>query len=322
MAKKVIILGAGGRYGRAAVEAFSKAGWQVTALARSWQGRTAGSNITTVTGDAFDAATLIKACTGSDVIVNAINPPYDRWASDLPKLTASVISAAKATGATVMFPGNVYNYGANMPEVLSEATPHNPTVRKGVMRVALEQSYATAADEGVRTIVLRGGDFIEREKTGNWFDTYIAHKIANGRVVYPGPLDRVHAWAYLPDMARAMVGLAEKRADFAAFEQFGFPGYALTGRQLVALLEQVSGLNQKVRKFPWLMIRLLGLINPLMREVAEMAYLWRVPHRIDGAKLATALPDFSPTPVERALADAVAAVSASTVPVAAQVSPA
>ncbi|MFP6688897.1 MAG: hypothetical protein VCD31_06170 [Alphaproteobacteria bacterium] len=30
--------------------------------------------------------------------------------------------------------------------------------------------------------------------------------------MYPGPLDRLYVWAYLPDMARAMAVLAEKRA--------------------------------------------------------------------------------------------------------------
>ena len=161
----------------------------------------------------------------------------------------------------------------------------------------------------MRTVILRAGDFIEREKTGNWFDSYIANNVAKAKVTYPGPLDRMHAWAYLPDMARAMAGLAERRADFAAFEEFGFPGYALTGRDLVAALERAAGRSLKVGSMPWPMIRLLGLVSPQMREVAEMSYLWRVPHFIDGAKLAAALPDFQPTPPDTAIAEALGAVA-------------
>ena len=213
-------------------------------------------------------------------------------------MTASVIEAAEASGATVMMPGNVYNYGAGMPERLGEETPHAPTTRKGHLREEMEQAYAGAGDDGVRTIILRAGDFIEREKTGNWFDSHIAANVAKELVIYPGPLDRVHAWAYLPDMARAMVGLAERRAAFAAFERFGFPGYGLTGQELVDLMERASGRTLKVKGLPWSMIRLLGLVLPQMREVAEMAYLWRTPHAIDGAKLAAALPDFQATPLE------------------------
>ena len=116
-------------------------------------------------GDAFDADILTVAARGCDVIVNALNPPYQNWKRDLPRLTNAVIATAKATGGTVMIPGNVYNYGADMPSVLSEDTPHRPTTRKGQLRDEMEETYAIAADEGVQTIILRGGDFIERAKT-------------------------------------------------------------------------------------------------------------------------------------------------------------
>ena len=48
----------------------------------------------------------------------------------------------------------------------------------------------------------------------------------------------------------------------------------------------------------------------MIGEVAEMAYLWRTPHAIDGAKLAAALPGFQATPLDEAIADALGANSA------------
>ena len=155
-------------------------------------------------------------------------------------------------------------------------------------------------------------NFIERERTGNWFDSHIAANVAKGRVLYPGPLDRVHAWAYLPDMARAIVGLAEKRAEFAPFEAFGFPGYAVTGKVLIEAIEQACGRTLKLKSLPWPLIRVLGLAMPLMREVAEMSYLWRVPHAIDGAKFMACLPDFQATPFEVAIAAALGRVAGET----------
>lgn len=312
MTGSVIVLGAKGRFGRAAVDAFLDAGWRVRAVARSWQGTAGRTDAERITGDAFDPSSLVKLAKGFDVIVNALNAPYPRWARDVPRFTRSVIEAAKDSGATVIIAGNVYNYGADMPERLTEDTPHTPTTRKGRLREEMEQAYASAVDRGVRTVILRAGDFIERENTGNWFDGYIAKNIAKGRVTYPGPLDRIHAWAYLPDMARAMVGLAEKRADLAAFEEICFPGYSPTGRDLVGALERAAGRSLKVTGMPWPLIRLLGLINPLMREVAEMSYLWRTPHGIDGAKLAAALPDFRATPLDTAIAEALGAGCAET----------
>lgn len=294
---KVIVLGAKGRFGRAATAAFADAGWQVLAFARAWD-TAPERGVRPLTGDVMDAPTLQAACAGCDVIVNAVNHPYEDWAEMLPGLTAAVIAAAQHTGATVIVPGNVYNYGADAGVHLTEDTPWRPTSRKGQLRVEMEQTYRAS---GVRTIVLRGGDFLEEAASGNWFDAHIAAKSAEGKTMYPGPLDQVHAWAYLPDMARACVALAEQRGRFAPFEEFGFPGYALTGAELVGAIETAVGRPQKVSSLPWFVLRILGLFQATLREVYEMRYLWRVPHRIEGAKLHAALPDFAPTPLDVAM---------------------
>ena len=303
MSKTAIILGANGRFGRAASQAFSNAGWVVRTFTRNLPDDSAPSGYQRYSGDAFDASALTHAAQGCDVIINALNPPYQNWTRDLPKLTDAVIASAKATGATVIVPGNVYNFGADMPPVLTETTPHIPTTRKGKLREAMEETYANAADDGVQTIILRGGDFIEREKTGNWFDTYIASKVADGKITYPGPLDQVHAWAYLPDMARAAAELAEKRNELGPFTTFGFEGFNLTGAELVKRIEGIQGRDMKVSNMPWRMMRIAGWFVPVIREVMEMRYLWQVPHAISGQSLRETLPDFRPTPIETALRD-------------------
>ncbi|MEW9918909.1 NAD(P)H-binding protein [Marimonas sp. MJW-29] len=298
----VIVLGAKGRFGRAATTAFADAGWHVRTFARGPNGQNTPQG-DHVIGDVRDAAALTVACKGCDVIVNAINPPYEKWSEELPPITRAVIAAARATSATVLLPGNVYNYGADAPNVLTEQTAWRPTTRKGRLRVEMEEAYRRS---GVRTIVLRAGDFVEREASGNWFDALIAAKAAKGRTVYPGPLDRVHAWAYLPDAARAAVMLAERREEFGTFEEFGFSGYALTGNELADAIGTALGRQQKVGGLPWPVIRLLALFRAAMYEIYEMRYLWQVPHAIDGRKLTQTLPDFVPTPVEVAMKEVLA----------------
>lgn len=300
---KAIVLGAKGRFGRAAVTAFAEAGWEVTAFGRNWKGDTP-KGVSRVTGDAKDAAALRVACTGQDLIVNAVNPLYPDWKRDLPLLTAATIAAAKHSGATVLIPGNLYNYGEHAPAALQEDTAWQPSSRKGHLRVAMEMAYRTA---GVPTIVLRAGDYIEHEKSGNWFDAQITKDAHKGRTVYPGPLDLIHSWAYLPDVARAAVLLAEKRDIFSPFEEFGFEGYTLTGAELVDHIGKAVGKPQKTSGLPWFIIPVLGLFQPVIREVYEMRYLWHVPHRVVGTKLYRMFPDFKPTPIEDAMRLALAA---------------
>lgn len=142
----VLVLGARGRFGRAAVAAFSQAGWQVRAFVRSGRQPERAFRGETINGDAFDPGDVVAAANGANVIVHALNPPYPRWRRDLPRLTKSVLAAAHASGATVMIPGNVYNYGAGMPETLLEETPHRPTTRKGALRESMEATFRDAAN--------------------------------------------------------------------------------------------------------------------------------------------------------------------------------
>lgn len=299
---QVIVLGAKGRFGRAAVTAFANAGWDTRAFARNWKAP-ARAGIERVTGDLHDAATLSRACAGCDVIVHAIHPPYEDWSTEMPRMTKAVIAAAKDCGATVIFPGNVYNYGANSRDTYREDTPWDPTTRKGALRVAMEDAFRAS---GERTIVLRSGDFLEAQQSGNWFDTVIAAKAKRGKTTYPGPLDRVHAWAYLPDLARAAVMLAEKRETFGTFEEFCFEGYSLTGDALVSAIGKAAGRAQRVKPLAWPLVRLAGFFSKAMYEILEMQYLWSVPHRLSGAKLARTLPDFRPTPLDQAMNEVLA----------------
>ena len=301
MTETVLILGAKGRFGRATATAFVKAGWHVRLMARGWDVEASNGRVEHICGNALEAGTVAKAAEGADVIVNALNPPYGRWAQDVPTLTANVIAAAQSSGATVMIPGNVYNYGEAMPPVLLEMTKHAPTTELGHLREELEQAYRNAARKGVQTIILRAGDFIEGTATSNWFESQMVNKIESGKITYPGPLDQMHAWAYLPDLGRACAELVAKRDQFGEFEQFNFEGFNLTGAALIAAIEQAWGKPLKVKAVPWWAIKAMALFVPDMAGVAAMSYLWRTPHAINGTKFARALPDFIPTPMSEAL---------------------
>ena len=305
MHQRVLILGAKGRFGRHAIHAFSAAGWQVTGMARNWPNDVPEDAIKRIKGNAFNSKTIIQAGEGCDVIVNALNPPYERWNKEVPRLTRSVIAAAKTLQATVLIPGNVYSYGETMPSVLTEKTRRKPSTRKGKLRDQMEEAYAVGEEGGIQTIILRAGDFMERTKTGNWFESYIAADLAKGVATYPGPLDCVHAWTYLPDMARAMVCLAEKRDTLEGFDEFGM-GINLTGAELLRAMEDYCDQPLKVRKMPWGVMKILAVFVPKIREVLEMRYLWDVPHAIDNTKLAQLLPDFQSTPLDRIMDDVLA----------------
>lgn len=279
MSKTVLILGASGRFGRHATAAFKSRGWEVRLFDRA-------------NGNLRDAAT------GVDVIVNAWNPAYPDWATQVPKLTAQVIDAAKSSGATVIIPGNVYNYGIDAPAKYAADVLHGATNPLGRIRIEMEAAYRAS---GVRTIVLRAGDFIDTEASGNWFDMMMIPKLDKGQFIYPGNPDIAHAWAWLPDLTKAAVELAEIRADLPAFADIPCQGFTLTGNELCAAIGTCLGRPVRLKKMNWLPLQIARPFWPMARHLLEMRYLWNKPHQIDGKKFTALLPDFKMTPLAEAL---------------------
>lgn len=295
----ILVLGAGGRLGFAAAEAFRNAGWTVKGLVRPKKSHFVPKSVEPIEAVTRDEA--VEAAKGCDVVLNAFNPVITEWERNALSLTHAAIAAAEANGATLMFPGSVWNFGANMPPVIDENTPQNATMRKGKMRVEMEQRIQEACDRGMRAIILRAGDYYGAGR-GSWLDLVVTKDIDRTRLTYPGPSDVVHEWTYLPDFTDTLVQLAGKRAEFAPLESFGFPGHAITGTDLVKTIEAVTNKTYNVRRMSWWMLKTIGQLSTVGRELSELEYLWRVPHQISGDKLKAVLGNDLPhTPLQRAV---------------------
>ena len=303
-----LVLGANGRLGGAAVQAFAAAGWRVLAQARRAPAALPVGAVH-VALDVADSAGLAAAAAGARVVVYALNPLYTRWQTDALPLMRQGLAVAQRLGATFMLPGNVYNFGARMPALLSERTPQQPTTRKGRIRMQMELELQAAARQGQRCIVIRAGDFFG-SGTGSWMDLVIAKSLRQGKLVYPGPLNLAHAWAYLPDLARAFVAAASSDA-LPAYADLPFAGHTVTGAQLLDAIERAAASlgvaparGFKRGKLPWFVLKVAGLVWPMWREVAEMSYLWQVPHALDGTTLARAVHLPAATPLDTAVREA------------------
>ena len=308
--RSVLILGANGRFGAAVAQAFDATGWRVLAQVRRAAAPGLPSAATLVRAPLADTAALLREAAGASVVVHAVIPAYTRWEAEAVPALRHGLAVAQGLRAHVVLPGNVYNFGARMPALLGADTPPAPTTRKGEIRVAMETELRRHAEQhGLCATVLRAGDFFGAGK-GTWLDLAIARQLGAGKLVYPGPLDVPHAWAYLPDLARAVVAVAAQPADARppGLRVLPFAGHTLTGAELLAGIERAAGAlgiaprgGWRHGAMPWGVIRAVGTVYPLWRELARMAYLWRVPHALDGTALA-AVPGLAPaTPIDDAL---------------------
>lgn len=283
MTNTVLILGSTGRFGRHTADAFETAGWTVRRFDRARE-------------------QLADAAKGADVIVAAWNPEYPQWGDLVPGLHAQVRAAARANNATVIVPGNVYVYGADTPGPWGADTPHNAQNPLGKIRRDMEAAYK--ADKGIRTIILRAGDFIDTKATGIWFDKIMLPTVPKGTLTYPGRVDAVHTWAFLPDLARAVVQLAKIRDELPDFSDIAFPGYAITGTQMAREIGDVLDMPMGVKTMAWWPMHFARPFMPVIKHLFEMRYLWDVAHTLDGGEFSRILPDFAITPIHVALPQA------------------
>jgi nucleoside-diphosphate-sugar epimerase len=315
----VLILGANGRLGLAAAQAFAAAGWHVLAQVRREAAPGMPTSARLLRTPVHETARLAREAEGARVVVHALNPHYARWEREALPLLEAGLEVAHTLRARLMLPGNVYNYGRALCVPTREDAPQHPHTAHGRIRVAMEAQMARRCGEGtLRATVLTAGDFFGAG-TGTWFDQAIVKSLARGKLVYPGPLDVEHAWAYLPDLARAFVALAEagEAGRLPAFARYHFAGHTLTGAQLLTGVERAArrlGLEPvggfRWADMPWGVIRALGVFVPLMRALASMAYLWRVPHALDGTRLQEVVGELPSTPLEAALLETVKSVAA------------
>jgi nucleoside-diphosphate-sugar epimerase len=256
--------------------------------------------------DATDPDAATAAATDASVVYQCLNAPYKDWPERFPPLQRGVLSAAESTGALLVSMENVYGYGSTAGEPLTEDLPLLATTVKGRTRAAMTQQLLAAADAGrVRIAIGRASDFFGAGVTESSLgERVFAHALSGRRADFLGNPDLPHTYSYVPDIA---AGLATLGTDERAVGNvWHLPGpETVTTRQVIELVAGEVGHPVAVRSLPKLAVRAIGLFNPLMRELAEMAYEFDEPFVLDTTKYQSTF-GAAGTPLSTAVATTVA----------------
>jgi len=308
-ARTALVLGATGGIGGEVALALLQRGWRVRGLVRKPERAARRAPhlpaIEWIGGDAMQREDVMTAAAGVDVIVHGVNPPgYRNWRGLALPMLESTIAAAKASGARLVFPGTVYNFGPDAFPNLTERSPQNPLTRKGKIRVEMEQRLEAASRDGVRTLIVRAGDFFGPRTGNSWFGQGL---VKPGKpvcsILYPGKPNVGHAWAYLPDVATTIAQLLEREVDLAEFDVFHFGGQWFdAGIGIAHTIQRVVGEPKpRIRRFPWALAYVLTPFVAVFREMLELRYLWQRPVRLENAKLVAFLGVEPHTPIDAAV---------------------
>ena len=238
-----------------------------------------------VTWDPDQPASVEAAAAGIDTLIYLVGVDY--WRFELhPQLMRQTLDGAIAAGVRrILLIGTVYPYGPAQSNPVTEDHPRRPNSYKGRMRLAQEQVLWQAHAEGkIQATVLRLPDFY-----GPGVDKSLLHgafqaAVRGGTANLVGPLDRPHEFVFVPDVGPVVCRLIEQPDAFGKTWHLGGAGVT-SQRQLLELIRQHGAVPFKQRVIGKTLLRLLGLFDPLLREMVEMHYLLSSPLILDDSAL-------------------------------------
>ncbi len=297
---KVALFGAAGAIGQSVAAALRAAGMPYRVVGRSRESleREFGSDplAEIVVWNPDDPASVRAACRGVGSIVYLVGVDYWKFALH-PQLMAKTLAGAVAEGVPrMLLIGTVYPYGRPRTTPVREDHPREPHTFKGRMRKEQEDLLLAAGAAGkIQACVLRLPDFYGPGVTKSFLDGAFQAAVKGGTANLLGPIDRPHEFVYVPDVGPVVVKLLATPAAFG--HVWHLAGAGVTSQK--ALVDEISrqvGHPLKVRAAGRTMVRLIGLFNPLMRELVEMNYLLTEPVILDDSALQGLIGPIAKTP--------------------------
>jgi nucleoside-diphosphate-sugar epimerase len=252
-----------------------------------------------------DEPSIRSALRGVTAVVYLVGVPYTDFHLH-PILMRRVIDAAIAAKVDrLLLIGTLYVFGRPQSARITEDHPKEPHTFKGRKRKEQEDLVLTAhTTKQIRTAVLRLPDFygpgIERSLLS---DLFIAAK-QNRKAKLIGPIDRPHEFVFVPDVGPVVAKLLDTPAAFGRVWNLGGAGVT-TQRELA---QMAYGGRPRCLVAGKMMLRLLGLFDPLLRELVEMHYLMTDPLIVDDAALQQLLGAITKTPYREGVRQSLAAV--------------
>jgi nucleoside-diphosphate-sugar epimerase len=243
--------------------------------------------------------TAVVALEGIQTLVYLVGVPYTDFRLH-PILFEQVLTAAIEKGVErCALVATVYPFGLAQTSLVREDHPRNPNTFKGQMRKQQEDILLAADTAGrIRGTILRLPDFygpnVGRSYLSSLFQAAAHQKTAQ----LIGPLNTPHEYVYIPDAARILFRLSQEPGAYGRTWNLAGAG-KITLAELVKLVESITG--KPLRKFVAgkRMLQLVGLFDPLLREVAQMHYLFTQPLFLDDSALVNLLGPLNKTSYEK-----------------------
>jgi nucleoside-diphosphate-sugar epimerase len=278
------ILGAGGTISHELVKILSAKGTPIRLVGRNPK-PVAGAEV--VTADISDADQAIKAVSGSSTVHLLVGLKYDVnvWQQLWPRIMTNTIEACKRAQAKLMFFDNVYMYG-KVDGPMTEETPWSPISKKGEIRARIATMLMNEVKAGNLTaMIARAADFYGPDTRNSALTTLVFDAFAKGSTASWLVNDHVpHSLTFTPDAALGVSLLVDHEPAWNQVWHLPTSSPAPTGKELIEMAARAMGVEPRYHVLKRPVLKVVGLFNPMVRELYEMLYQNDSPYWFDSTK--------------------------------------
>lgn len=247
--------------------------------------------------DLLDAGQTKKAVAGSDVAYLTAGLKYDIkvWEAQWPVVMQNVIEACKMHNTKLVFFDNVYAYG-KVNGWMTEETKVNPVSRKGEVRAKIASMVLDEVKKGeLKALIARAADFYGPNTKTSFINFMIIDNLKKGKKAQLLISDEFkHSLTYTPDAGKGTAILGNTESAYNQIWHLPTDRSVLTTRRFVELAAKELGIEPRSTCLSKTMLRLIGMLNGIVKEVVEMLYQYDSDYLFSSEKFEKAF-KFKPT---------------------------
>ncbi len=298
-----VVFGAGA-LGKWTARELVRLGKRVRVINRSGKVERLPESVEIVAGNAYDVNKNIELTKGAAAVYQCSQPLYHEWAEKFPSLQKAILDAVAANGAKFIVGDNLYMYGDTNGQPIREDMPYQPHTKKGKVRAEMSDAVMEAHRAGkLRAAIGRASNFFGPDDMA--VTQYAIRPAVEGKTAnLLGRMDLLHTFSYAADFGKLLATLGTREEALGQIWFTPSPA-AVTQAELIKIMEDELERRVKVMAGGEMMMRFLGLFNPMLRESVEMMYEWTKPFIVDTSKAEKAF-GIRPTSLRDAMRETIA----------------